>query len=441
MKKILLSFGLIILTIGCYCQDDCSKALEFKDIIKIHKTGNTRQDILNWFISQNGREVTSSNGWDADIGFVYNGQPVSLGGGSNSGDYEKISKAINTGNESVFNHKFEDYVYKQILKPEAYNVWIECIKEKRKTQIELESLKNTREIELGKQKTNIALAKIKSEKKGLIGEISNETEESFILKLKWQPALGVNTVKIKAPIVTGATYNKNALDLNDEIGSESISIPFYKIKNSIVSLTINTVGGRFGSFDTTLKATTKSYFKEFTFKGTSKYNDRANKPNNVDYAILKGNYTYSTTVSLTKNILSDKIENSTITGTINIKITEVGFAKEVKEFQAGGTNKQSVITKDEQAYIDANANTEYIITFKANDSKIEYSSTPVFHKCNYKIIECTQILKNGNKNSDCQGTIKVYLSYDGIKLNGDEIPFEIGVDIKNLAFFAVKSKL
>jgi len=439
MKKILLSFGLIILTTGCYCQDDCSKALEFKDIIKIHKTGNTIQDIHNWFISQNGREVTSSDGWDADIGFVYNGQPVSLGGGSNSGDYEKIVNAINTGNKSVFNNKFEDYVYKQILKPEAFNVWIECIKEKRKAQIELERLKN--EIEIGKQKTAIALAKINSEKKGLIGVISNETDESFILKLKWQPALGVNTVKIKAPIVTGATYNTNALDLNDEIGSEYISIPFYKIKNKIVSLSINTVGGRFGSFDTTLKATTKSYRKEFTFKGTSKYVDTDNKPKTVYNAILKGNYTFNTTLSLTKNILTDKIENSTITGTVNIKITDVGFVYEVKGFQAGATNGLPVYTKEEQAYIDANKNNEYVITFKAKDSKIKYSSNPTFHKCNYKMIECTQILKNGNKNLDCQGTITMYLSYEGIKLNGDEIPFEIGVDIKNLAFFAVKAKL
>lgn len=257
MKHILLTLLIFSTTLKCFCQDDCSKALEFKDKIKINRSGNTLRDVQNWFVSQNGQEVTSSDGWDANIGFVYNGVPIKLGGGSNSADYQKLVNAINTGNKELYSNNFVDYVYKEILKPEAYKVWLECIKEKQKTlqqgaeeQTKIILGEQQTKIVLGEQQTQIELAKITSEKKGLIGIITDETDESFILQIKWQPVAGVNSVKLKKPVVLGAECVDNTL-FDSEIGSEFVSFPFYRDKEKQVKVVINTTDNR-GSLSFTL---------------------------------------------------------------------------------------------------------------------------------------------------------------------------------------------
>lgn len=243
MKKFILCFSFLQYTFFLYSQDNCGIALQFKDKIVINQTGNTTQDIHNWFISQNGQEYASSDGWDGNIGFVYNGTPVKLGGGSTSNDYEKLVEGINSGNKSLFSSDFKNYIYKEILKPESYEKWLECIKSNNQTAIDLARLKS-----------NVQIAEINSQKKGLIGEITEETEESFILKLKWVASMGVNSVKIRKPIVSGATYNLDAIDLNQEIGSEYVSIPFYKESGKNILIAINTFINGQGSFSAKIES-------------------------------------------------------------------------------------------------------------------------------------------------------------------------------------------
>jgi hypothetical protein len=448
MKKALLSIVVFVFVFTAISQDDCSKALEFKDIIKINRSGNTFQDVHNWFISQNGREVTSSSGWDANVAFTLYGVPIKLGGGSNSADYEKLANAINTGNKAVFIDNFVDFVYKEILKPEAYEAWINCIKEKQKTQIELgkqrtivETGKQQVEIEKGKQQ--VEMVRIKIEQKGLMGMITDETDESFVLKLKWQPTVGVNSVKIQTPIVRGAKYIQNAIDLNAEIGTEYVSIPFYKIKGSNVSIIINTVGN-VGSFSATLKPTSKSYQKTFNLDGAlSKDAYHVHDFDEYSGVLFTGDYLFKPNISLTKNNSSDIVEQSTITGTIEIKITkaskhrnDVGFGASVGEH--GGFE----FTKEQQAFVDARLNKKFSITFKAVANKTFHASNNSFEGCYYKMASCTQTVANGlEENLNCNSLLTITLQYKKVDINGDELPCEISVSYKDLGVFHVKAKL
>jgi hypothetical protein len=253
MKKIPLLLVFLCCHIYLSAQSDCDQPLKYKDKIVINNSGNSTQDIHNWIVSKNGQEFMSSNGWDANAKFMYDGIPVGLGGGESNSDYSKIVQGINSGNKALFGSDFKEYIYKEILNPISYEKWIDCIKSNNQTKIELAKIESN------------------SKTKGLIGEITDETEDSFILKLKWVASVGVYTVKIRKPIVLGATYNQEAIDFDQEIGSEFVSIPFYKEPGKNISITINTTINGQGSYSAKIEPSFNTRKNSFSYNNVKFY--------------------------------------------------------------------------------------------------------------------------------------------------------------------------
>ena len=212
------------------CQTGCEAAIIYRDKIQIRETGNTLKDLQQFFLSEFQKQTESNSSQGGGINVPLKKLKLGVKYDKNKSEYENVVSAINSGSGYLFTDEFKKDIYKEVLNPDAYNKWIECIR------------LNT---ELEKHKIELELAN--RENKNLIGKIVDNTKESFVLKIKWNPSLGVNHVKLKPFVVDGAEYNANAFDINEEIGSEFVSIPFYKIRGKQVRLTVNTVGNK-GSF-------------------------------------------------------------------------------------------------------------------------------------------------------------------------------------------------
>ncbi|WP_369753582.1 hypothetical protein [Flavobacterium sp. WC2409] len=223
MKNLKLVYLIFIITFTAYGQNDCDKALEFQDEININNSGKTVKEIHTWLKSSSFREYASSFAAGGGVEFPIDGIPVGFDASTTDTDYQKLYDAIDKGDSYFYSNEFKQNLYKKTLKEKAYDVWLECIK-----------LKTANQIPTIKEQNNI------------IGEITNVGDDFFILKLKWKPTAGINTVKLKKPIIIGAECVDNTL-FNNEISSEFISIPFYRDKQKEVQIILNTNDNR-GSF-------------------------------------------------------------------------------------------------------------------------------------------------------------------------------------------------
>jgi hypothetical protein len=214
MKKITAVFQLIVLIVAmtelvANAQDACRDIipLGFYNKTQTANSGNFTQDVKNWLVSDYFREYMNRSGADFGVKVPIDGLPVGFNLGTDDASYQRLRAFINQGNTSYINQSFANFVSSQVVDPSVVNAWSECMA-------------------------------ARAEQVGLVGLVDGETENTFFMRIRWYPSLGVNTARISNIWVSGATYD--VLRIGDSIGSNWVSIPFVRNGNNSVSISINT---------------------------------------------------------------------------------------------------------------------------------------------------------------------------------------------------------
>lgn len=173
-------------------------------------TSNYKQKLLTSILSYREEQASGADSGEVNAVVPIDGVPVPVGGKEASNHLKTLKEKYETSRDLELEQTDIDWVETRITSGDIVKAWSKCMSEC-------------------------------NGQRGLRAEIESIDKTRFVLKTRWDASLGVNNVKVKDFVVSGARCEPNILTVGKEISSEWVSQPCRRDSNDAVLITLNVV--------------------------------------------------------------------------------------------------------------------------------------------------------------------------------------------------------